>query len=256
MPTPPCRSLSLFRFSDFLYPVPIYQLPPEPIFPSPEEAEEEGLLAVGGDLSPERLVTAYSMGIFPWPHRGMPLLWFSPDPRMVLDAREITLAKSLRQAIKRRKFEVRLDTAFAETMTGCAKAKRKGTRGTWITKPMITAYTQLHELGIAHSAESWLDGELVGGLYGVSLGRVFFGESMFAAEPDASKVAFATLVAQLRAWGVSLVDCQTHTEHLERFGARLIPRSEFLKRLAQEVRQPSLQGRWKLEVTPEQVCST
>lgn len=251
-----CRSLFLFPFSFFLNPVPIYQLPPEPIFPSPEEAEEEGLLAVGGDLSPERLITAYSMGIFPWPHRGMPLLWFSPDPRMVLDAREIKLARTLRQVIRRGKFEIRLDTAFAETMTGCAKSKRKGQRGTWISKPMIQAYTTLHELGIAHSAESWLDGKLVGGLYGVSLGAVFFGESMFASVPDASKAAFATLVAQLRAWGVNLVDCQTYTEHLARFGARLIPRGEFLQQLGIAVRQRSLQGHWKLEVTPEQVCST
>ncbi|MBX3472801.1 MAG: leucyl/phenylalanyl-tRNA--protein transferase [Planctomycetes bacterium] len=236
--------------------MPIYQLPPEPIFPSPEEAEEEGLLAVGGDLSPERLVTAYSMGIFPWPHRGMPLLWFSPDPRMVLEASQIKLARSLRQVIRRAKFEVRLDTAFADVMTGCAKARRKGQRGTWISKPMIKAYCTLHDLGIAHSAESWLNGKLVGGLYGVCLGGAFFGESMFAAEPDASKVAFATLVAQLRAWGVDLVDCQTYTDHLARFGARLIPRRDFLDQLSRAVRQRSLQGRWKLEVTPEQVCST
>jgi leucyl/phenylalanyl-tRNA--protein transferase len=236
--------------------VPIYQLPPEPVFPSPEEAEEEGLLAVGGDLSPERLITAYSMGIFPWPHRGMPLLWFSPDPRMVLDARAIRLSRSLRQVIRRGRFEVRLDTAFTRTMTGCARARRKGARGTWITRAMIEAYTRLHEMGLAHSAESWRDGKLAGGLYGVCLGGVFFGESMFAAEPDASKVAFATLVAQLRAWGIHLVDCQTHTEHLERFGARLIPRREFLDQLAVAVRQVSRPGPWKLEVTPDQVCST
>lgn len=236
--------------------MPIYQLPPEPLFPSPEEAEEEGLLAVGGDLSPERLITAYSMGIFPWPHRGMPLLWFSPDPRMVLDAREIKLARSLRQVIRRGRFEVRLDTAFTETMTGCAKSRRKGPSGTWINRAMIHAYTRLHGLGLAHSAESWRDGRLVGGLYGVCLGAAFFGESMFAAEPDASKVAFATLAAQLRAWGVNLIDCQTYTEHLARFGARLIPRTEFLSQLARAVRQPSRQGIWQLEVTPQQVCST
>jgi len=236
--------------------VPIYQLPPEPVFPPPDHAEEEGLLAVGGDLSVERLVTAYSMGIFPWPHRGMPLLWFSPDPRMVLDAREIKLARTLKQVIRRGKFEVRLDSAFAQTMTGCAKSKRKGQRGTWISKPMIEAYTALHELGVAHSAESWLDGKLVGGLYGVCLGEAFFGESMFATEPDASKVAFATLAAQLRAWGVNLIDCQTYTDHLARFGAALIPRQQFLQRLDTAVRQPSRQGHWKLEVTNTQVCST
>lgn len=225
----------------------IYQLPTEPLFPPPHHAEEEGLLAVGGDLSPERLIAAYASGIFPWPHRGMPLLWFSPDPRMVLRAGELQVSRSLRQVLKRGRFEIRLDTAFEQVMQGCARARRKGARGTWITKPMIEAYTRLHEMGFAHSAEAWQDGKLVGGLYGVSIGRAFFGESMFAARPDASKAAFATLVRQLERWDINLVDCQTHTDHLERFGARLIPREEFLGMLAEAVRQPAPATPWRLD---------
>lgn len=236
--------------------MPIYALSDEPVFPPADHAEDEGLLAVGGDLSVPRLLAAYRAGIFPWPHRGMPLLWFSPDPRMVLYPGQIKLARSLKQIIRRGDFEIRLDTAFAQVMTGCATAKRKGPRGTWITKPMIKAYTELHELGAAHSAEAWQEGKLVGGLYGVSLGGVFFGESMFALVPDASKVAFATLVAQLVAWGFGMIDCQTHTAHLERFGAALIPRRRFLQELAVLVDQPGRAHKWQLEVTPARVCAT
>lgn len=225
----------------------IYQLPHEPLFPPPDHAEEEGLLAIGGDLSPERLIAAYAAGIFPWPHRGMPLLWFSPDPRMVLFAGELKVSRSLRQVLQRGRFEIRLDTAFEQVMQGCAKSRRKGVRGTWITRAMIDAYTRLYELGFAHSAEAWQDGNLVGGLYGVSIGRAFFGESMFAAKPDASKAAFATLVGQLARWGFEWVDCQTHTDHLASFGARLIPRAEFLGLLAQAVRQPAPATPWRLD---------
>lgn len=225
----------------------IYQLPPEPLFPPPEHAEDEGLLAVGGDLSPQRLIAAYSQGIFPWPHRGMPLLWFSPDPRMVLNAGELCVSRSLRQTLRRGTYEIRLDTAFEQVIHGCAKSRRKGTRGTWISRPMIDAYTALHDIGLCHSAEAWHEGRLVGGLYGISLGGAFFGESMFALEPDASKAAFATLAHQLQAWGIGLIDCQTHTEHLARFGARLIPRSEFLAGLAAALRRPTRQGPWRLQ---------
>ncbi|MCA8915003.1 MAG: leucyl/phenylalanyl-tRNA--protein transferase [Planctomycetes bacterium] len=224
--------------------MPVYQLPEEIAFPEPSEAEPDGLLAVGGDLSPERLLTAYSIGIFPWPHEGWPMLWFSPDPRMVLFPDELKLSRSLRQTIRKERFEIRLDTDFAGVIAACAKAKRPGQRGTWITKEMKKAYTELHELGFAHSAEAWLDGKLVGGAYGVSLGAAYFGESMFALEPDASKVAFATLVGRLKEWGFHFVDAQVHTAHLERFGARQIPREDYLRRLEEALKLPTRRGPW------------
>ncbi len=225
----------------------IYRLPEEPVFPPPDEAEEDGLLAVGGDLTPERLLLAYSQGIFPWPHQGWPMLWFSPDPRMVLLPHEIKLQRSLRQTIKKQRFEIRLDTAFARVMEGCKGTRRPGQKGTWITKGIIKAYVALHELGFAHSAEAWLEDELVGGLYGISLGRAFFGESMYATVDDASKVAFAALVAQLARWKFDFIDAQVHTPHLERFGAKLIPRAEYLQRLEATLKQPALRGPWKLD---------
>jgi leucyl/phenylalanyl-tRNA--protein transferase len=200
--------------------VPVYRLSDAMVFPPPEEADASGLVAVGGDLSPERLLLAYSMGIFPWPLVEKPLLWFSPDPRMVLRPRELVVSRSLRKTLRRGDFEVRLDTAFERVIARCAEIPRRGEAGTWITRDMACAYARLHELGFAHSAEAWQDGELVGGLYGVSLGAAFFGESMFADRPDASKVAFASLVQQLEAWRFELIDCQVHTEHLARFGAR------------------------------------
>jgi len=224
--------------------MPVYQLPEEIAFPEPSEAEPDGLLAVGGDLSPERLLTAYSIGIFPWPHEGWPMLWFSPDPRMVLFPSELKLSRSLRQTIRKERFEIRLDTDFAGVIANCAKVKRPGQRGTWITKEMKKAYSDLHELGFAHSAEAWLDGKLVGGAYGVSLGAAYFGESMFALEPDASKVAFATLVGRLTDWGFQFIDAQVHTAHLERFGARQIPRDEYLRRLEEALTVPTRRGPW------------
>jgi leucyl/phenylalanyl-tRNA---protein transferase len=224
--------------------MPVYELPEEIAFPDPSEAEADGLLAVGSDLSPERVLAAYSIGIFPWPHASYPLMWFSPDPRYVLFPDELKLARSLKQTIKKQRFDVRYDTDFAGVIAGCAKIKRKGQRGTWITKPMVAAYTVLHELGFAHSAEAWLDGKLVGGLYGVSLGAAFFGESMFATEDDASKVAFAALVAKLKDWGFHFIDAQVHTPHLERFGTRPIPRAEYLDRLAKALEQSTRRGLW------------
>jgi leucyl/phenylalanyl-tRNA--protein transferase len=211
--------------------MPIYQLSDDIAFPPADHAEEDGLLAVGGDLDPARLLLAYGSGIFPWPHRGYPLLWFSPDPRMVLFPAELKVARSLRQVLSKNRFEIRYDTAFPEVMRQCGKVPRKGQKGTWITKPMLEAYTRLHELGHAHSAESWRDGRLVGGLYGVTLGRAFFGESMFALEDDASKVAFVTLVRRLHEAGCTLIDAQVHTAHLARFGARQIPRAEYMQHL-------------------------
>lgn len=211
-----------------------------------EEADESGVVAVGGDLSPKRLLAAYRRGIFPWPHPGFPLLWFSPDPRFVLEPKALHVAKSLRRAMNKRPFEIRLDTAFEAVIEGCARIRRPGQRGTWITAEMRRAYTELHQMGYAHSAESFLDGELVGGLYGVSLGGVFFGESMFARVPDASKIAFVTLVRQLEAWGFTLIDCQQETEHLARFGAVSWPRRRFLQALTAALERPTRLGPWSL----------
>jgi leucyl/phenylalanyl-tRNA--protein transferase len=227
--------------------VPIYRLDDRVVFPPAEDAEPDGLLAVGGDLRPERLLLAYSMGIFPWYDENLPILWHSPDPRAVLRSSRLHLSKSLRKTLRRGPYEVRLDTAFEPVIRACARARRPGQRGTWITKEMVNAYVELHELGFAHSAEAWQDGELVGGLYGVSLGAAFFGESMFANRPDASKVAFATLVSQLARWGIELIDCQVETEHLDRFGAELWPRARFLAELARALAQPTRRGRWALE---------
>lgn len=202
-------------------------------FPPVERAlaEPNGLLAAGGDLSPERLLAAYRHGIFPWYSAGQPILWWSPDPRMVLWVDEFNASRSLRKRIRQRQFELRSDTSFADVIEACAAAPRAGQFGTWITPQMINAYADLHRRGYAHSVEAWKDGRLVGGLYGLALGRVFFGESMFASETDASKVALAGLMGILRGLGVELVDCQQETEHLASLGARPIPRREFAAQL-------------------------
>jgi len=189
-----------------------------------------GLLAAGADLGPNRLLDAYSHGIFPWFNQGEPILWWSPDPRMVLFPDELKISRSLRKTLRNRRYEVRFDTAFRQVMSGCASA-RAGQGGTWISPAMIDAYTRLHELGFAHSAETWIDGELAGGLYGVAIGRMFYGESMFTRVTDASKIAFVHLVWQLRRWGFGMIDCQMRTAHLASFGAREIPRADFLERL-------------------------
>jgi leucyl/phenylalanyl-tRNA--protein transferase len=202
---------------------------------------------VGGDLRPERLVAAYAAGIFPWYSEETPILWHSPDPRTVLRPTELTVARSLGKTLRRGTYEVTLDTAFRRVIEGCARARRPEQEGTWINEDMIEAYVELHRRGLAHSAEAWKDGELAGGLYGVSLGAAFFGESMFAAQPDASKVAFVTLVKQLAAWGIALVDCQVHTDHLERFGAVATPRAHFLAALAQALEEETRLGPWRLE---------
>lgn len=228
--------------------MPVYRLSDAIVFPPPEGADPSGLVAVGGDLSTERLLAAYRSGIFPWPLVERPLLWFSPDPRMVLRPHEIVVSRSLRKTLRRGVYEVRLDTAFERVVRRCAEIPRRGEAGTWITSDMAEAYTRLHELGFAHSAEAWEDGALVGGLYGVSLGASFFGESMFADRPDASKVAFAVLVRQLDAWGFDLVDCQVHTEHLARFGAREWSRKRFLAALRRSLETPTRRGPWKLDL--------
>jgi len=204
-----------------------------------------GLLCAGGDLSPERLVDAYSHGIFPWFSDGDPILWWSPDPRMVLYPEELRVSRSLRKTVARGAFETRYDTAFREVMQACA-APRDGQGGTWIVPEMVDAYTRLHERGLAHSVESWLDGELAGGLYGVALGKVFFGESMFTRAPDASKVALVQLVERLKAAGYRVIDCQQATAHLASLGAREIPRKAFAQLVRESIQYPPFTGeRWR-----------
>jgi leucyl/phenylalanyl-tRNA--protein transferase len=228
--------------------VTVFRLDKRVIFPPPELAEEDGLLAVGGDLGPRRLLLAYSMGIFPWYHDGLPILWHSPDPRLVLEICRLRVPRSLRKSIAKRAFEIRLDSAFRAVITGCRDAPRPDQDGTWITEKMLEAYVRLHDLGFAHSAEAWCDGRLVGGLYGVSLGAIFFGESMFARAPDASKIAFVTLLRQLERWGIGLVDSQVHTDHLARFGAEEWPRPRYLAALAAALEAPTRRGKWTLEL--------
>ena len=223
--------------------VPIFKLDERLQFPPPDLADD-GLLAVGGDLRPERLVLAYSHGIFPWYEEGLPILWHSPDPRMVLEADRLHVPKSLRKVVRRGEYRIAYDTAFRAVIEACAATPRPDQDGTWITREMVRAYCQLHELGLAHSIEAWRGRDLVGGLYGVSLGGAFFGESMFAHAPDASKVAFVTVVEQLREKGITLVDCQVYTDHLARFGAEEWPRARYLSALSRALRRPTWRGRW------------
>lgn len=225
----------------------VYRLGQQLVFPDPAESEPDGLLAVGGDLSPARLLLAYSQGVFPWYAEGLPILWYSPDPRAAFHPESLHVPTSLRKRMRRKEYEIRLDTAFGDVVRRCAEVKRPEGEGTWITRDMRCAYEHLHVLGFAHSAEAWYEGRLVGGLYGVSLGAAFFGESMFADRSDASKVAFVTLVQQLVAWGFDLVDCQVSSHHLRRFGAADWPRDRFLKALRRSLEQTSRRGRWTLE---------
>lgn len=214
-------------------------------FPPVELALQDpnGLLAAGGDLSTARLLDAYARGIFPWFSGDDPLLWWSPDPRMVLYVQELHLSRSLRRAIRSGSFRITMDAAFRDVMRGCAEP-RPAQDGTWITPAMVEAYTRLASLGYAHSIEAWVGDRLVGGLYGVAIGRMFFGESMFARQTDASKVAFASLVRQLERWGFELIDCQMATSHLASLGAREIPRDEFLAQVARLVRMPGVPSPW------------
>ncbi len=209
-------------------------------------AEPKGLLAAGADLSPTRLLMAYRSGIFPWYGKDQPILWWSPDPRMVLFPTEFHVPRSLAQRLRRRDYEIRTDTAFETVMHACA-APRAGDTNTWITPDMIAAYSELHRQGHAHCVETWIDGELAGGLYGVALGRVFYGESMFTHAPDASKIALAHLVRQLTQWQFGMIDCQMNTAHLARFGAREIPRSEFSRHLTEWVNYPSSAAVWRFD---------
>ncbi len=224
----------------------LFRLPREPVFPDPELSEPDGLLAIGGDLSVERLLQAYSCGVFPWYSAETPILWWSPDPRLVLFPPEVHLSRSLRRTLHSGRYVVRSDNSFERVVRRCAEKPRPGQDGTWIVPEMIDAYVRLHRQGFAHSIEAWEGETLAGGLYGVSLGAAFFGESMFADRPDASKVAFATLVDWLRGWKFELLDCQVTTQHLIRFGAREIPRREFLERLARALERPTLRGNWQV----------
>ena len=224
--------------------MPVYRLTDAIVFPPPDHAEPDGLLAVGGDLSAERLLLAYRLGIFPWYSDGQPILWWSPDPRVILEPGEFHISRRLCQTLKQGGFKVTFDRAFAEVIRACAATPRKGQHGTWITTEMMEAYIRLHQMGFAHSAESWLDGEVVGGIYGISLGRCFFGESMFFTQTNASKVALATLIQQLITWDFHMIDAQVTTEHLIRLGAKEIPRHIFLKRLQAALRYPTQKGSW------------
>ncbi len=213
-------------------------------FPDPINATEEGLLAVGGDLKPERLVEAYSKGIFPWYSEGQPILWFSPDPRMVLYPAKFNRSKSLQRVIQSNRFEVRIDTAFEEVIKVCSTVPRPGQDGTWITPDMIDAYIEMHRLGYAHSFETYREGELVGGLYGISLGAAFFGESMFHKTPDASKLALSQLVVFACKQGFDFIDAQTPTSHLLSLGAEVVERERFLKELKKSLDQNTIVGKW------------
>ncbi|PZF73246.1 leucyl/phenylalanyl-tRNA--protein transferase [Taibaiella soli] len=200
-------------------------------FPPASEAMDDGLLAIGGDLSTERILLAYHNGIFPWFNEDEPPIWWCPDPRFVLFPEKLKISKSMRQLLKRSHFEFKTDTAFEEVIRNCRHITRKDQDGTWIGDEVVTAYTELHRMGIVHSAEAWHNGVLVGGLYGLKIGKVFFGESMFSKMSNASKYAFISYVELLKAEGIALIDCQVHTEHLESLGAEMIPRVDFLDML-------------------------
>jgi leucyl/phenylalanyl-tRNA--protein transferase len=225
--------------------MPIFRLVDDIIFPSPSYADRSGLLAVGGDLSSERILAAYRLGIFPWFSGDQPILWWSPDPRSVLDLDAFRRSRSLRKTLKKETFKITFDRAFEAVIEACSNVARESQNGTWITAEMRDAYISLHELGYAHSVETWFGEQLAGGLYGISLGKAFFGESMFHFKTDASKVALAALVEQLKSWDFHFIDAQMTTEHLTSLGAREIPRPLFLKRLKAALRQPTKQGRWE-----------
>ncbi len=198
-------------------------------FPPLEDARPDGLLAIGGDLSNERLLLAYQNGIFPWYNEDEPPMWWSPDPRFVLFPEELRVSKSMKQVIGKNEFEFRVNTAFEDVIRNCSLVKRNGIHGTWISNEIIEAYTGLHQEGYAYSAEAWQQGRLVGGLYGVLLGKVFFGESMFSLVSNASKFAFISWVEALQQQGIAMIDCQVHTSHLESLGARMISREDFIE---------------------------
>lgn len=228
-----------------------------PIFPPVESATPEGLLAVGGDLSSERLLAAYRHGIFPWYNPGQPILWWSPDPRAVLYPEKLKISRSLGKTLKRGQLRVTFDSSFREVMLACAAPREQHPGGgTWINDDMVEAYAQLHEMGYAHSIETWHKNRLVGGLYGVALGGVFFGESMFSRENDASKVALVALMHKLREWKFVLVDCQIPSVHLTSLGAEELPRGIFMTELEHALKLSGRPGRWQTEIAAQDLIDT
>ena len=226
--------------------MPVFLLGKELAFPPPQLAERDGLLAFGGDLSPQRLLLAYREGIFPWFSEDTPISWWSPDPRLVLFPEQLRISRSLRKVIRQKRFQVTADRAFRQVIGHCASNPLPGRDSTWITSGMIEAYCRLHELGYAHSLECWKEGELAGGLYGISLGRLFFGESKFSLLANASKVALAKLSEKMIEWEFDLIDCQLPSPHLLRLGAREIPRNEFLQLLKKGLRFEDKVGKWEI----------
>ena len=224
--------------------MPVYKLPEKIVFPHAKFAEADGLLAIGGDLSEERLLTAYANGIFPWYTEDSPILWWSPDPRMVIFPEKFKRSKSLRRTVEKGVFEVRFDSDFESVIRNCGIAKRPEQEGSWITGEMLEAYIALHKLGYAHSVETFYEGKLVGGLYGVSIGKVFFGESMFHHKTDASKVALWHLVDKLTEWDFDFIDAQQETDHLKSLGAEAIERKKFLNLLEIAVQKEGIVGSW------------
>jgi len=227
--------------------MPVYTLSASPGFPDPRHPDEEGLLAVGGDLSVRRLLNAYSLGIFPWYNEDTPILWWSPPERAILLPGDERFSRSTRKALERRPFEIRMDTRFDDVVRHCAKAARPGQDGTWITEAIRSAYLDLHRAGFAHSFEAYRDGELAGGLYGISLGAAFFGESMFSLESYASRAAFAALCRRAWGWGFQFIDGQVPNDNLQTLGARVVGRDDFLRRLAQALEAPTRRGPWTAE---------
>ena len=223
----------------------VYRLSRELVFPSPHEADPGGLLAVGGDLGSARILLAYSMGIFPWYSEGEPILWWSPDPRCVLDLDDFHVSRRLRRVLNQGRFRVTFDEDFRGVIRACASVERRGQEGTWITPEMERAYVRLHQAGVAHSVECWLGEDLVGGIYGIALGRGFFGESMFHRETDASKVVVARLVDRLAGWDFHFIDAQVTTSHMLSLGAREVPRALFLEDLEEALRHPTRRGSWR-----------
>lgn len=224
--------------------MPVYLLDDSLAFPHPVLAEPNGLLAVGGDLSVPRLLLAYRSGIFPWYSEDNPILWFSPDPRLVLSLSDLHVSRKLNKILKSGRYEVRFDMSFVDVIRNCSEVLRKGQTGTWITKDMVDAYTELHERGYAHSVETYHEGELVGGLYGVAIGRVFFGESMFHLESEASKVALYGLVERLRERDFDFIDSQVPNSHMKAMGGREVGRERFLEMLRESVSKTTPPGKW------------